>query len=427
MGSRLTVFPRAAWATLRGLGRDADVVLEVVNGIAFFTPLWRWLRKPRVAARPPRPPGALRHGARASSGAVAAFAARARPAALPLPRRPGPDDLESSREALVELGIAARAHPRRLPRRGAGAASPARARARAPRCSTSGRLKRYKRIELLLDVADARPGRDARHRGRRRPPRGARGRDRASAGSTTASSSTATSTRREKARLLRRGVGRPDRVLGRGLVPDRDGGRGVRARRARRCASAGWPSRSSTARPACSPTRRTSSPTQVAALVRDARAPATRMGDAALARARGFTWDRTASGTLDGADARRSRPDGRGCATPCGARRPGRRPGWPRRRWPTTRIQLVFTVVFTRLLGANGYGSLAALVSAFLILLVAGPVACRWPPRARPRSAASATRRRCARRCARGRSGCSSRCVVADGRSRCCCASRSPR
>jgi O-antigen/teichoic acid export membrane protein len=35
-------------------------------------------------------------------------------------------------------------------------------------------------------------------------------------------------------------------------------------------------------------------------------------------------------------------------------------------------IQLVFTVVFTRLLGATGYGTLAALVSAFLILMVAG-------------------------------------------------------
>ncbi len=49
MGSRLTVFPRAAWAVARGLGRDADVVLEVVNGIAFFTPLWFFLRVPRVA------------------------------------------------------------------------------------------------------------------------------------------------------------------------------------------------------------------------------------------------------------------------------------------------------------------------------------------------------------------------------------------
>src|SRR5439155_6394771 len=35
-------------------------------------------------------------------------------------------------------------------------------------------------------------------------------------------------------------------------------------------------------------------------------------------------------------------------------------------------IQLVFTIVFTRLLGATDYGSLAVLISAFLILLVAG-------------------------------------------------------
>ncbi len=42
-----TVFPRAIWTVLRGVGRDADVVLEVINGITFLTPLW--LRKPRVA------------------------------------------------------------------------------------------------------------------------------------------------------------------------------------------------------------------------------------------------------------------------------------------------------------------------------------------------------------------------------------------
>ena len=48
VGSRLTVFPRAAWLVKRGAVKDVDVVLEVVNGIAFFTPLWR-LRIPRVA------------------------------------------------------------------------------------------------------------------------------------------------------------------------------------------------------------------------------------------------------------------------------------------------------------------------------------------------------------------------------------------
>jgi len=47
MGTRVTVFPKAAWAVLRGLGKECDVALEVINGIAFFTPLW--LRKPHVA------------------------------------------------------------------------------------------------------------------------------------------------------------------------------------------------------------------------------------------------------------------------------------------------------------------------------------------------------------------------------------------
>src|SRR5262249_19091665 len=46
LGGRGSVVPRTAWAVLRGLGADADVVFEVINGIAYLTPLW--LRKPRV-------------------------------------------------------------------------------------------------------------------------------------------------------------------------------------------------------------------------------------------------------------------------------------------------------------------------------------------------------------------------------------------
>ena len=95
MGTRLTVFPRAAWACLRrGLARDADVVLEVVNGITFLTPLW--LRRPRVAlvhhihrdhyvaemGRPGR-------GRRAAGRDAAAAAA--------LPRHDVPDDLRGRR------------------------------------------------------------------------------------------------------------------------------------------------------------------------------------------------------------------------------------------------------------------------------------------------------------------------------------------
>ena len=35
-------------------------------------------------------------------------------------------------------------------------------------------------------------------------------------------------------------------------------------------------------------------------------------------------------------------------------------------------LALVFTIIFARLLGASGYGSLAVLVSAYIILMVPG-------------------------------------------------------
>ena len=46
VGGRSTVFPRAIFKQWRGLVPDADVILEVVNGITFLTPLW--CRTPRV-------------------------------------------------------------------------------------------------------------------------------------------------------------------------------------------------------------------------------------------------------------------------------------------------------------------------------------------------------------------------------------------
>ena len=38
----------AAWRTWRGAGRDADVVVEVVDGRSYLSPLWAWLEAPRV-------------------------------------------------------------------------------------------------------------------------------------------------------------------------------------------------------------------------------------------------------------------------------------------------------------------------------------------------------------------------------------------
>src|SRR4051794_34498727 len=41
---------RTAWRTWRGAGRDADVILEVVDGRSYLTPLWGWLEAPRVVS-----------------------------------------------------------------------------------------------------------------------------------------------------------------------------------------------------------------------------------------------------------------------------------------------------------------------------------------------------------------------------------------
>jgi O-antigen/teichoic acid export membrane protein len=77
-----------------------------------------------------------------------------------------------------------------------------------------------------------------------------------------------------------------------------------------------------------------------------------------------------------------ARPERRplGAAVRGGARRPwalaqtegGKAAGLAAATLANNAIQLLFTVIFTRLLGAQGYGTLAALISAFLILMVTG-------------------------------------------------------
>jgi O-antigen/teichoic acid export membrane protein len=70
------------------------------------------------------------------------------------------------------------------------------------------------------------------------------------------------------------------------------------------------------------------------------------------ARARGWTLPRLA-GTLAGSDT-------------------GRAAGLAAAVLATNLLGLVFTIVFARILGPSGYGSLAALVSAFIVLMVPG-------------------------------------------------------
>src|SRR4051812_12749368 len=368
MGTRLTVFPRAAWATLRGVGRDADVVLEVVNGIAFFTSLWRWLRKPRVLL--------VFHVHQEHYitelglvGRVAAFVLEHFPLRFLYPGVPVVTISESSRAALVGLGI-----PREHVRvvycgldDGGGELRP-RERAPGPTLVYLGRIKLYKRIELLLDVAAAIPDAtlhvagDGEHRA-------------------------ALAERAAELEL-------DGRVVFHGHVDEATKGRLLgEAWLALTASSAeGWCLTVMEA-PACAtPTAAVrvgglaeaivdgqtgvlvETPDELAdevsALMEQPERLAA-MGDAAMARARGFTWDNTASGTLEvmqrTIEAQRPR-----LRDALRRSESGKAAGLAAATLGNNAIQLLFTVVFTRLLGATGYGTLAALISAFLILLVAG-------------------------------------------------------
>jgi glycosyltransferase involved in cell wall biosynthesis len=152
MGGRVTVFPRAFLAVMRGVGRDADVVLEVINGITFLTPLW--LRKPRVAL--------VHHvhrelflGEYPRTGLLLYWVLERVPL-LVYRRTPFLTISGSARDELVREGI-----PRENitveylgVERGEFRPGP---KAAEPRLVFVGRLKAYKRVELVLDVLKALP------------------------------------------------------------------------------------------------------------------------------------------------------------------------------------------------------------------------------------------------------------------------------
>ena len=154
MGGRATVFPRAIWKQWRGLVPDADVVLEVINGITFLTPLW--LRKPRVAM--------IHHVHRElfmqefpRTGGLLFRLLERWPLRLFYRRTPFVTISEAAREDLVREGI-----PREnitveylgVEPEGFEPVE----RAPDPRLIFVGRLKAYKRVELLLDVLEQVPG-----------------------------------------------------------------------------------------------------------------------------------------------------------------------------------------------------------------------------------------------------------------------------
>jgi glycosyltransferase involved in cell wall biosynthesis len=156
-GGRGSVFPRAAWAIIRrGIGSDADIVFEVINGITFLTPLW--LRKPRVALvnHPHRALFVGEFGARL--GRLLAAGLEELPLRLLYRRVPFLTISDSARRELVEIdGIPAEHITIAYCGVGPGPYEPGE-RSAEPTLLYVGRLKAYKRIEVLLDMLIGLPG-----------------------------------------------------------------------------------------------------------------------------------------------------------------------------------------------------------------------------------------------------------------------------
>jgi glycosyltransferase involved in cell wall biosynthesis/O-antigen/teichoic acid export membrane protein len=364
MGTRLTVFPRAAWAVMRGLGRDADVVLEVINGIAFFTPLW--LRRPRVALvhHVHREHYVFELGRR---GAIGALLLETIPLRFLYRETPFITISEAAREDLIAVGVP-REHVH-VAYLGVDHAQFHRSpRAAQPTLLYLGRLKRYKRVEHVLDALDAIPA--ARLHiagdGDHRPAL--------------------------EAAIEERGL--TDRVQMHGFVDE--------AKKVELYGSAwlnltassveGWCLTVMEAAACGTPTAAlrvgglpeaiVEGETGVLAddvpelaersrVVIDDPALRERLGDAAEARARGFTWDRTAEDNFEVLERVRDAetPSLRAALMRSDTLKAA---GLAAAAMGANGIQAIFTVLFAHLLGVSHYGSLARLVTTVIILQVPG-------------------------------------------------------
>jgi glycosyltransferase involved in cell wall biosynthesis len=154
MGGRGTVFPRAIRAVMGGIGRDADVILEVINGIAFLTPLWS--RKPLVALVN-HPHRDLYVGEFGSKGRLLAALLEEIPLRHLYRRTPFLTISDSACDDLVQIDGIPRDHIT-VAYCGVGP-GPYRRHERAPepRLLYLGRLKAYKRIDHVFDVLEELP------------------------------------------------------------------------------------------------------------------------------------------------------------------------------------------------------------------------------------------------------------------------------
>ena len=154
-GDRVGVFPRTVARGVAGRVPDADVTLEVINGITWLTPLWH--RSPCVSL--------IHHVHRSmyvdemgEHGRLAAWALETFPISTIYRRRRFITVSEATREEIAEVH---RIDPRRIEvvQNGIDADQFAPgSEASEPTMVYLGRIKAYKRIERLLDVVEAIPG-----------------------------------------------------------------------------------------------------------------------------------------------------------------------------------------------------------------------------------------------------------------------------
>ncbi|MFL5822190.1 MAG: glycosyltransferase [Solirubrobacteraceae bacterium] len=367
LGSRTTVFPAAAWAVLRGCAAEADVVLEVINGITFLTPLW--LRRPRVA---------LVHHVHAGAHYVEEMGRIGRPLGALLETLPLRGLYRDSAFVCVSRatqdGLIASGIPRRQitvayngvdsemfvePRR-----------AERPTFVVLGRLKRYKRIELVLQAVAAIPDVQLEIIG--------------------------DGSHREALSETVRRMGLEQRVRFHGHVDEPTKREMLRSSWAHVTASAaeGWGLTIAEAAACGTPSaglatgglREAIVHERTGLLARDAEdlsrqltrlatSPelVEQLGANAQRHVQDLTWQRAAATTLDVLERARSQPT--------------KSPGIRARTWLSdgiraaglafavlvnTALALACTVVFARWLGTDRYGTLASLLSCFLILTIPG-------------------------------------------------------
>ena len=380
IGGRSTVFPRAIWSQWRGLVSDADVTVEVVNGVTFLTPLW--LRTPRVTlVHHVHRDHYVREMGRA--GSVAAWALETAPLKLLY---------RESRFLTISNAAAREIAGHGIPREqiemnylgvelDAYRPGP---RADQPTLLYLGRLKRYKRIELLLDVLEQIPEATLEMAGEG-DHREAIEHEMARRGLAPRVLMHGHVSEEKKLALLQRAwvnmtassaegwclsvmeaaaCGTPSVAMAVGGLPESidDGETGLLAHTPEELAE------------------------KTRLIVEDSDLRE-RLGAQARERAREFTWERTAERNLVVLEEERERQTEahRGAAgnarglrtTPSFARGlartdTGRAAGLALSVIAGNVIALAFTIVFARVLGASDYGSLAALLSAFIILMVPG-------------------------------------------------------